>query len=127
MITDELAEHILQTIEQLRGATRIVNEGFAGGGDDGAEDGGDGAPDRSGVRLSREQLLRELADREEKMQSGAEADGVTDQYPRWNVKNATPLRSDATSMVSFGPCRALCGRSPSATIALQLGRNGEIF
>ena len=43
-----------------------------------ANDGGDGAPDRSGVRLTREQLLKELADREEKLQAGG--DGVTDQW-----------------------------------------------
>ena len=72
-----LANQILQTIEQIRGATRIVNDGA---GADGADEGGSGAADRSGVKLSREQLLSELADREEKMISGAEADGVTDQF-----------------------------------------------
>lgn len=77
LITDVLSDQIMQTIEQMRGATRIVNDGT---GADGADDGGSGAADRSGVKLSREQLLNELADREEKMKSGAEADGVTDQF-----------------------------------------------
>ena len=77
LITEVHADHILQTIEQIRGAMRIVNDGA---GADGADECGSGAADRSGVKLSREQLLNELADREEKMKSGAEADGVTDQF-----------------------------------------------
>ena len=76
LITDEHFNTIMQTIEQFRGATRIVNDGFVVASD--ADDGGDGAPDRSGVRLMRELLLKELADREEKLQAGG--DGVTDQW-----------------------------------------------
>ena len=76
LITDEHSNTIMQTIEQFRGATRIVNDGFVLAAD--ADDGGDGAPDRSGVRLTREQLLKELADREEKLQAGG--DGATDQW-----------------------------------------------
>ena len=75
LITNEHSDHLLQTIEQFRGATRIVNDGYVAAAD---ADGGDGAPDRSGVRLTREQLLKELADREEKLQAGG--DGVTDQW-----------------------------------------------
>ena len=77
LITDVLADQIIQTIEQMRGSNRLINEV---GDADGAHDPSDGAaPDRSGVRLSREQLVKELADREEKLQSSTE-DGVTDQY-----------------------------------------------
>ena len=76
LITEVHADQILQTIEQIRGAMRIVNDGA---GADGADEGGSGAG-RGAVKLSREQLLNELADREEKMKSGAEADGVTDQF-----------------------------------------------
>jgi len=76
LITNEHSDTILQTIEQFRGATRIVNDGFLAAAD--ANDGRDGAPDRSGVRLTREQLLKELADREQKLQAGG--DGVTDQW-----------------------------------------------
>ena len=60
----------------MRGASRLINE--IGGGDAGEQDDG-GAPDRAGVRLSRDQLVKELADREEKLQSSSD-DGVTDQY-----------------------------------------------
>ena len=77
LITDALAEQIIQTIEQMRGSSRIINEV---GDADSAQDLDDGtAPDRSGVRLSREQLVKELADREEKLRSSTD-DGVTDQY-----------------------------------------------
>ena len=77
LITDSLAEQTIQTIEQMRGSSRIINEVADG---DGTQDPDDGAaPDRSGVRLTREQLLKELADREEKLQSTTD-DGVTDQY-----------------------------------------------
>lgn len=97
LISNEHADHILQTIEQFRGATRIVNADFVGGGGGNVENDGDGAPDRSGVRLSREQLFKELADREEKMQSGAEAGGVTDQFRVYQhivnqLQSSLPLR-----------------------------------
>jgi hypothetical protein len=96
LITNEHSDYILQTIEQFRGATRIVNDAFAaGGGND--DEGGGGAPDRSGVRLSREQLLKELADREEKMRSGADDDGMTDQFRVYEhiiqeLQSSRPLR-----------------------------------
>ena len=79
LITDTLADQIIQTIEQMRGASRLINE--VGDGDAGAQEPSDGtAQDRAGVRLSRDQLFKELADREEKLQSSSE-DGITDQYP----------------------------------------------
>ena len=79
LITNELSDQVLMTIEQIRGATRIVNDAYGGIADDVAADGGENAPERSGGRLSREQLQKELADREEKLQAGGE-DGMTDQY-----------------------------------------------
>ena len=78
LITSDHANHILLTIEQFRGANRIVNDGFMVGAD--GEDGGNGAPEHSGFRLTREQLLKELADRETKLQAGGGGDGVTDQW-----------------------------------------------
>ena len=60
LITDTLADQIIQTIEQMRGASRLINE--VGDGEAGAQEPGDGAaPDRAGVRLSRDQLFKELA------------------------------------------------------------------
>jgi len=89
LINDTLADQIIQTIEQMRGASRLINE--VGGGDACAQDPGDGAaPDRAGVRLSRDQLFKELADREEKLQSSSE-DGITDQYP--SLRNWAPFKS----------------------------------
>jgi hypothetical protein len=95
LISNEHSENILQTIEQFRGATRIVNDAFAAGGND--DEGGGSAPDRSGTRLSREQLLKELADREEKMRSGADDDGTTDQIRVYEhiiqeLQSSRPLR-----------------------------------
>ena len=95
LISNEHSECILQTIEQFLGATRIVNDAFAAGGND--DEGGGGAPDRSGTRLSREQLLKELADREEKMRSGADDDGMTDQIRVYEhiiqeLQSSRPLR-----------------------------------
>ena len=95
LITNEHSDCILQTIEQFRGTARIVNDAFAAGGNDDEASGG--APDKSGVRLSREQLLKELADREEKMRSGADDDGMTDQirvYERiiQELQSSRPLR-----------------------------------
>ena len=95
LISNEHSDYILQTIEQFRGATRIVNDAFAAGGND--DEGCGGAPDRSGTRLSREQLLKELADREEKMRSGADDDGMTDQIRVYEhiiqeLQSSRPLR-----------------------------------
>ena len=57
-----------------------MNDAYTGGiADDVAANGGENAQERSGGRLSREQLEKELADREEKLQAGGE-DGMTDQY-----------------------------------------------
>lgn len=78
LITQELSDQVLQTIEELRGATRIANVAYDGGGEDDGG-GGNSTPDRSGVKLTIEQLRKELANREEKLQAGGE-DGVTDQY-----------------------------------------------
>ena len=87
LITDTLADQIIQTIEQMRGASRLINE--VGDGDAGAQEPSDGAAqDRAGVRLSRDQLFKELADREEKLQSSSE-DGVTDQY--LSLRNEAPF------------------------------------
>ena len=97
LITNEQSDQVLQTIEQLRGATRIVNDAYSGGGDDDATaNGGDNAPDRSGVKLTREQLQRELVDREEKMQAGGDG-GVTCQYRVYmhivqELESGRPLR-----------------------------------
>ena len=99
MINDTLADQIIQTIEQMRGASRLINE--IGGGDAGEQDDG-GAPDRAGVRLSRDQLVKELADREEKLQSSSD-DGVTDQY-RCQQTNASLFQLVVCIAIQFLWC-----------------------
>ena len=73
LLTADGALKILKVLEAERSVYRMCNEAGV------ADDGGTAVPALT-HRLSPEQMVAELADREAKMQAGAQAGGITDQW-----------------------------------------------
>ena len=73
LITTEAALKIMKVLEAERSVYRMLNEANA------TDDEGQAVPSLT-HRLSPEQMVAELADREAKMQAGGQEGGVTDQW-----------------------------------------------